>query len=44
MFRRVLKLKPDDTQAAEALARIDTTNESPPEEGGGFLRKMFRRS
>ena len=44
MFRRVLELKPDDTQAAEALARIDTTNESPPEEGGGFLRKMFRRS
>ena len=45
MLRRVLELTPDDTRAADALARIDTTNESSPrEEGGGFLRKMFRRS
>ncbi len=45
MFRRVLELKPDDTRAAEALTRLDTPNESPPsEEGGGFLRKIFRRS
>jgi tetratricopeptide (TPR) repeat protein len=45
MFRRVLELTPDDTRAAEALARIGTADEpTPPEEGGGFLRKMFRRS
>lgn len=45
MFRRVRKLKPDDTQAAEAIARIGTADEPPPpEEGGGFLKRMFRRS
>ena len=45
MFRRVLELKPDDTKAAEALARIATTNEPPPPDaGGGLLRKIFRRS
>jgi tetratricopeptide (TPR) repeat protein len=45
MFRRVQELKPDDALAAEALARIGTPDESPPpEEGGGFLRRIFRRS
>jgi Flp pilus assembly protein TadD len=45
MFRRVLELKPDDAQATEALTRVDTPNESSPSEGGGgFLRKIFRRS
>jgi tetratricopeptide (TPR) repeat protein len=45
MFRRVLELKPGDPQAAEALTRVDTPNGSPPSaEGGGFLRKIFRRS
>jgi tetratricopeptide (TPR) repeat protein len=45
MFRRVQELRPDDARAAEALARIGTSNESPPsEEGGGFLKRIFRRS
>jgi tetratricopeptide (TPR) repeat protein len=45
MFRRVQELKPDDAEAAEALLRIGTGNESPPsEEGGGFLKRIFRRS
>ncbi len=45
MFRRVRKLKPDDTQAAEAIARIGAADEPPPpEEGGGFLKKIFGRS
>jgi len=45
MLRRVLELTPDDTSAAEALARIAPREEpTPPEEGGGFLRKIFRRS
>jgi curved DNA-binding protein CbpA len=45
MFRHVLELKSDDTEAAEALSRMGSAEESPtPEEGGGFLRKMFRRS
>ena len=44
MYRRVLELRPDNREAAEALAQVDAGTEPPPsEEGGGFLKKIFRR-
>jgi curved DNA-binding protein CbpA len=44
MYRRVLELRPDDNKAAEALAELDPQAEAPPpEDGGGFLKKIFRR-
>ncbi len=45
MYRKVLELKPDDKEAAEALAELDTKKEEPrpPDKGGGFLKKIFRR-
>ncbi|MEE8218394.1 MAG: DUF4388 domain-containing protein [Vicinamibacteria bacterium] len=45
MYRKVLDLKPDDKEAAEALAELDAKKEEPPppDKGGGFLKKIFRR-
>jgi tetratricopeptide (TPR) repeat protein len=45
MYRKILELKPEDKEAAEALAELDTKKEEPPPEdgGGGFLKKIFRR-
>jgi tetratricopeptide (TPR) repeat protein len=44
-YRKVLELKPEDKEAAEALAGLGTQKEEPPPapEGGGFLKKIFRR-
>jgi curved DNA-binding protein CbpA len=44
-YRKILELKPEDKEAAEALAELDTKKEEPPPEdgGGGFLKKIFRR-
>ncbi len=43
-YRRVLELRPGDTDAAEALAELGPKEEAPPaDEGGGFLKKIFRR-
>jgi hypothetical protein len=39
-----LELSPDDKAAAEALAELSPMDESaPPPEGGGFLKRIFRR-
>jgi tetratricopeptide (TPR) repeat protein len=44
MYRRVLELQPDHTEAAQALTELGPKEKpSPPEEGGGFLKKIFRR-
>jgi len=45
MFRRVVELSPNDTEAAESVARLAPPVEPPPpEEGGGLLKRIFRRS
>jgi tetratricopeptide (TPR) repeat protein len=44
MYRRVLELRPDDAEAAEALAELGPKEKPPPsDEGGGLLKKIFRR-
>jgi TolA-binding protein len=43
LYRRVLELQPDHKDAAEALAELGP-KEGPSHEGGGFLKKIFRRS
>ena len=46
MYRKVLDLKPDDKEAAQALAELDAKKEEPPpppDKGGGFFKKIFRR-
>jgi curved DNA-binding protein CbpA len=44
LYRRVLELRPDDKDAAEALGELGPKEDaSPPDEGGGFLKKIFRR-
>jgi curved DNA-binding protein CbpA len=44
MYRSVLELRPDDQEAAEALAHLGPKEKAPsPEEGGGLLKRIFRR-
>ena len=44
MFRRILDLRPDDSKAAAALARLGKNEPPPPKEDGGLIKKIFRRS
>jgi curved DNA-binding protein CbpA len=44
MYRRVLELRPEDQEAAEALAELGPKEKLPSlDEGGGLLKRIFRR-
>jgi tetratricopeptide (TPR) repeat protein len=45
MFRRVRELRPNDEEAAQALARLRGRKTPPPDEGesGGILKKIFKK-
>lgn len=45
-YQRVLELKPEHEEAAAAAAELapDVGPEEPKPSGGGFLKKLFRKS
>jgi tetratricopeptide (TPR) repeat protein len=43
MFKRVLELRPEDEEAKRHLARLQPDSTPPAGEGGGLLKKIFRR-
>jgi tetratricopeptide (TPR) repeat protein len=45
MFRKAVELKPDHEEAAAALLELGAAEkEAAPEEGGSFLKKLFKKS
>jgi tetratricopeptide (TPR) repeat protein len=43
MFKRVLELRPEDEEAKTLLAKLQPDAAPPADEGGGLLKKIFRR-
>jgi hypothetical protein len=44
MLRKAVELEPENEQAGAVLATLVTDVPAPAEEGGGILKKLFRRS
>jgi hypothetical protein len=43
MFKRVLELRPEDEEAKRCLAQLQSDSAPAADEGGGLLKKIFRR-